>query len=309
MAADNSGDIKPERGAGIRSVCDLNLTSAEHLNAESAIEDQLEPGDLILFRNTDNALSRLIASLDGYWCHSGIYVGDGVIVHAALAGVGEVGVGGLIEAFPEGMALARPAQSPELRARAAAWARDLADPGNNVKPARYSGRDLGLAWTLLSRAEKRGGLAVLPENDDEDDDAAAAGESSNNYESTCSGLAYRAYAEAAEALEIVTAPGIVNEDGRLRLLTEDEALAGALSSDVEEAVAAGPMGDTITTWKRKANLLLQAGRARASLVEDGSIPIHQGVSPADLWCSPSIAYRAFLKPEHAALAKEACADC
>ncbi len=303
------------RRSGTRTVCDLDLRSVNTVATPWA--DSLEPGDLVLFRGTDNWLSRLITSLDGYWSHSGIYIGGPrmSIAHAATGGVSEVPFDEIQAMYGAGVGIARPARSREQRAKAAAWAIELCEQGRDGHSTAYSGDDLGLAFGILLRARMRGGREKLPPagDDDVDLDGATNEGMVPAFSSTCSGFVYQCYSEGAgEALTVEPAPGLLIEDGKL-CFPEGPSLFDELFNNETDPgdpdLEALPRPDW-GAWRDRARLVADAAASSTSvLLLQNDVELEKGVSPADLWCSPDIGDRWFLLEQHQTMALEATKDC
>lgn len=330
-----SSSSKPTTRNGLRTICSLRLADAgvaapranpghgaadaDHPTDAETLTSVLQTGDIILCRCSTSWLSRAIADLDGYWCHAAIYVGYGQIVDAYSGGIGQLSVADILLAYPEGVAVARPEKDESTRAAAAAWARKLAnpDPSRPAADPAYSGRDLGLGFALLLQArrtevdrlpalESRASFGVL-----DSDDA----ETPKPFESTCSGLVYRAYAEGANSpLTISTAPGIsLGPDERLRVRDGDD-LWSFLNDEARIDPAAQPAGPGLSKlmpWVYRARMLADAMTAWVGTwgnLDDG-IPIEQGVTPSDLWCSPDVGERFFLTEAQRQVAVDASQGC
>lgn len=298
-------DAADPANIGLRSVCAMRL---RHLDAGVAPDGgyELQPGDVIVGRTTGNWLSAMIAELDGYFTHATIYVGDGTVAHAYSSGVSTMAVDELGSHYPDGMAVASPDRSVEQRAMAVAWAMDLATPAPDRPSPQYSGKDLGMAWALLQQV-KAIAARRLPTAVPDGPGFAPAGsgdelEPVERFESTCSGFVFRAYSEGANApLEIVPAPGVLLEDGLLRPADEDDPLWDELANEPVPADAdavAQPSALRRPDWKLWRNRARMMKEALAGWLEaqdefDKGIPLAQGVTPGDLWCSPDIKERVF----------------
>ena len=306
-----------DHGSGTRSVCDLGLQQTAALPSNEPLADLLEVGDLLLCRSTGNWLSDLIAGLDGYWTHSALYCGNSTIVHAYTAGVGQVGLDKFVGTYPDGLAVARPSRSLAEREAAAKCALDLAeaDPGDVA----YSGWDLGVAFAVLRRAQARGAWRSLPGDDglESMEHMLWNRDGITEFSSTCSGLVYRCYSEGAKApLKITPAPGLDVEDEQLVFPTDDEALYKAAVAETAAGEEWAPELEgfgrpDLSRWKDKFLLIggALAGWAFYAAADDRSVPLKQGVSPSDLWCSDDISQRWFVSDEHAKKATEATSGC
>ncbi len=303
----------------MRTACDLALDTVDAFPDSTALEEALEPGDIVVCRNADHWMSQIITNLDGYWSHSALYVGQGEILHAASGGVAYDRLDTFAARYPAGVGVARPDRPVEDRRGAAEWARALvatSPDGSDEPVTRYSGRDLGIAFALLLRARASGARRLEPL------DAVEEGLESmlrpGGFSSTCSGFVYQAYAEGLQdPLEIVPAPGLRVEDGEFYFPDGDDLYRSLIEDSPHEG---GELGEpeleglglpTIWAWRNKAALFggLAVGWATTMVPTNRRVPIEKGVSPADLWCSPEIANRWYLSPDHATLAYEAVADC
>lgn len=301
---------------GLRTICSLGLRDVEACDGSGNGPVQLEPGDMIFGRATGNWLSRVITDLDGYWSHSAIYVGGGEVAHAYSAGVHTMALTELAGYYPDGMGMARPGV-PEAQRRAAAdWAREIATSAGPFH-ASYSGRDLGMAWALLRRV-RASAADALPDPDDAVDRGLGADVSALDdglerieiFESTCSGFVFRAYDQVGDSvLSIVPAPGIELVDGLLRPRDEPD-LWTVLTEPAERSVLA-PASATMRNWAVKAEMMADALKGWLDSQDqlDEGIPLAQGVTPADLWCSPTVSHRLFFTEHHRQVALAASADC
>lgn len=281
----------------MRTICDLDLRSADVRD-----KAELEPGDIVVFRANNNWISKLISSLDGYWSHSSIYVGDGNVAHAYSSGIGVMPLETVAGYYDEGYATARPNRTAAQRAAAAREARKLAA----TRGAEYSGRDLGLAFAMLCRVKMRSLLdahfGFPPDDGLETIDGLEALLTRADVEMTCSGFVYACYAAANDPapLAIEPAPGLELRGGSLFVRKDLESAGSIDEMTIYEAMQIddGLEGFELPNWKAlksKLGLLAEAGFGIAKNMVDGeSVSIEAGVTPGDLWCSPEIAERWFL---------------
>lgn len=304
----------------LRNICDLGLGDLDVLDP-----DELQPGDILVFRANNNRLSKLITSLDGYWSHSAIYVGGGDVAHSYTAGIGLMSFETITSHYDEGYAVARPNRTEEQRNAAADYARRIAA----TPDTEYSGRDLGLAFALLARVRIREFLDSLrlPPEATINDEGLGAFFQRAEVEKTCSGFVYSCYAGANGGkpgpLAVVPAPGIALRDGLLSVRSNLEAMTSPAEAtdpaDMSILAAAMSLGDddleslARVDWaalKPKLDMFGGAGIAILQNIFSGDeIPIEAGVTPADLWCSPEIADRWFLTHEGQKIAKIRSEDC
>lgn len=307
---------QPER-VGVRTVCDLNLRDIDLRD-----HDQLEPGDIVVFRNQDNWMSKVITALDGHWSHASIYVGGDRIAHAHAGGIDTAPLADVAEG-KEGYAAARPDLPKEVRDRAAQRAVELADlPGTQ-----YSGHDLGLAFAVLCRLKLEEVKQVLADFDPDDiGDEGLEGLGGfegfrdlwtrAEVEHTCSGFVYECYARGTQPLSIVPARGIQVENGMLVFgITNDESYMEALAAidDIEDDEDADDGLELALTdwakWKPQLKFLAKVGVGMVGLIDNGGVPLGKAVTPADLWCSPTIGDRWFLDQNGRAIALDLSQHC
>ncbi|MCB0973106.1 MAG: trypsin-like peptidase domain-containing protein [Actinobacteria bacterium] len=301
--------------AGVRSICSLGLRSVPAL----AATEQLEPGDIFFFRNETARISKAVTSLDGYWSHSGIYVGGQRLVHAYTEGLGVTDLNEMSGIYPMGIGILRPDQPRSVRQGAATWAFEAAqNPAINGVSA-YSGVDLGLVWALLRRARANRALEVFDgfESDCDDDDWTRADRvqlgNADGAESmfrrpalsaTCSGFIYLAYRDGGGAeLAIRPAPGVLLQDGRLSVPPQGSG-ADLLNGDD------GLENARLRKWRFLLPAMLEtmAGFARYQTTSE-SLPLEVGVTPGDLWCLSGAQRRWFLTESHRAHALELTEHC
>lgn len=282
---------------GTRTICDMQL-----LPAATNHKLEVEPGDIIVCKTRKNPLSRLIGKLDGWWCHTAIATSSTNVVHASSAGITCASIADLRDSYEAGLGIARPKRTQEQRAAAAEWALDLAD-----KKIAYGANDLGTAFSLLWRA------SLQPSSSELYDQVAgkrvlAADEADwrKKYETTCSGFAYRAYAEGATSLlKICPAPGIRLEDGKL-IVPDREALL----KEAERALEAESDSDkkVLSDEVRLARIGIAGSvQAAKALFLNEPVPLEVGVTPADIWTSPDHDHRWLITGNNDAA--EAAKDC
>lgn len=308
---------------GIRSVCDLGLRIVPSVDEDMSFE-AMEPGDIVFFRTSSNWLSRLITSLDGYWSHTALYVGDGLVAHVAIGGASVLPLEQMVGMYSDGVAFARPERSRQERFRAAEWASNFSPENPNRPLSKYSGSDLGLAFGLLCRAKANGGRERLPPVEDGDteflsdefliDDGLESVSGKKIFESTCSGFVYQCYdQDSATPLEIEPAPGLRVEDGRLFFpegpALMDELLAEEPPGATDEALE-GLFDINWREMKDRAHFVAEVATSTIKFaIASGGVAIHDGVSPADLWCSPEVAGHHFLRQDHLDKALVAASHC
>ena len=300
-------------GSGVRTVQDLGFDEVDVLAEDGEPADLLEPGDILLCRGTNNWLSDLISSLDGFWTHSAVYGGDGLVVHAYTAGVGTIGIADFLARYPGGVGVARPAFSAAERAEAAEFARTLAALDGTDDEARYSGWDLGVAYALLRRARERG-APVLRGGDGLEflDWLPWCGDDVEYFAATCSGMVYRCYSDGADyPLSITPAPGLAVEDQMLIFPNNKDLYSAAAEAAVIDEKLASDLErigrPDLGHWRDRFLLVggALAGWAFFASDDKRSVPLVKGVTPSDLWCSPDIAQRWFVTREHAEIARRA----
>lgn len=287
---------------GIRTVCSLPLRDVP-------VDGVVRAGDLVFCRSEDRAVSRLIAAMDGYWTHVALATGGDRVAHASALGVGRSTIGELRHHYGDGMAVASLDVDDDARGRAVDWALDKA--GDELRPpADYAWDNLGTTFALLLRARERGAVERLPGLDAEtvrEIEGLDGLESFREAHGTCSGFVYAAYAEGgASAPVIVPAPGLTVADGELRF--PEGPSAGEVLAAVDGLE--GTVGDTLASWGRLVGIAVSVARGWTAVrLGDPSVPIEDGVTPGDLWCSPDVVRRGHLTDEDQAAALEDVDDC
>lgn len=249
-------------------------------------EDVLELGDLVLTLGS-KPLSRFIQRMDGFFSHTTLYIGDGHVAEAARKGVQAVPIEELRGSAS--MAMARPSLPKHVRDAAAAWADAQTARSRGGDAIDYGSADLGQAFAILLRAHFFPGRDDAPHITEQDMETILEAEERAIVErdgaeetSTCSGFAWRAYAECEGAMPIVPAllEGVlVGDDGRVR----------STVSRVPEPRA------------RMNPLWFKAFPAAAKLLADTDkgVLLSDAIGPGDLWCSPTVGRRRFLSPSYA----------
>lgn len=278
---------------GIRHFCDLRL-------AESATSTplSLEPGDIIFAKTMSNPLSRLIGRLDGWWCHTAIALGGDLVVHSSSTGISSLSIHELVDRYEAGVAVARPNLDAEARQLSANWAEQSLGA-----EAGYGASDLGIAFSLLWRAFRQPAAVELYDEIYRDEALNPVGDWRARVTSTCSGFAYRAYAEgAASPLEIDPAPGVRLVEGMLYAPDREELVNEA----IEQTEHQESLGDEFRLGRIGLRSSAQAVR---ELLVDEPVPLRIGVTPADVWMSPTHESRWFITGQKAAIeAIQACSE-
>lgn len=299
-----------EVGTGIREICDLQLRNAPH-----EPERPLEPGDIIVAKSTGSTLSKLIARFDGWWTHSAISLGADRVAHAHAGGMSIVSLAQFKATYEHGLAVARPKLDAASRSQAAQWAASIAkghDPHSGTAiDTIYDEGDLGVAFSLLWRAARQPGIEELREIVESDLESADEPDERPVLSATCSGFVYRCYSEGSTApLEIDPAPGVRIDNGHLVVPTRDALLDELRGTATEES----PGLDKATLERWQTTLGIAVGGIAAAVagsIAKQPVPLAQGVTPMDLWMSPTVgtdsADRWFIRGID--LARDATAKC
>jgi hypothetical protein len=307
MSDDDSGPLR-----GVRDKCSLEIGDVPDAADQADLRSKLRAGDIVLFKTSDNWLSRVITTLDGYWTHAGIIVDteadDGPhVVHAVVPRPIQQPLSVVAQAKNDGFAVGRPTacvDNPDLGIEAAEWALRFADPANENTV--YGGSELGEACALLLRGNI---AAVRLEADGYKEAATDEWDVVDDYpefEGTCSGLVYQCYERAGHKLAFEPAPGLWRDEESDTIRTRDR--SDFVVPGDRELVRAESL-QRFSTMAFYARLLGKAAPAFLSGITRTELAVASGISPADLWTTTDPATRLFGSAEYGRMARDFVSDC